>query len=267
MRDTANRYLNTVRQEATVFVANMAANTSIRDYIRSEALSNDSSSWLSKDEIPSPFEINGAGENEAEQTEIEVPVNRTKGTWVSTTEYLSAHYQLLREDTVAPLRNVVSEMRAEPENMEKDSQEKASIYEKVICLRRIPRYHVTEAGQVFIIGLTFSVMGIGAKITFSLRRAGKKVPWEQSQRLITGSMVALTPAKDMFKKICRIAIVAARPLAGVQQNPCEIDLFFATPDQIEIDPQEEWVMVECRDAYFEGSRHTLRSLQKIANEA
>lgn len=78
--------------------------------------------------------------------------------------------------------------------------------------------------------------------------------------------MALTPARDMFKTICRVAIVAARPLDGVQKNPPEIDIFFASPEEIEIDPQQEWVMVECRDGYFEAYRHTLRSLQRMSME-
>ena len=99
-----------------------------------------------------------------------------------------------------------------------------------------------------------------------MRRVGKKIVWEQSKRLITGSLVALSPASDMFKTICRIAVVAARPLEAVQQNPPEIDIYFGGPDEIEIDPQQEWVMVEARNGYYEAYRHTLRSLQKIAQE-
>lgn len=79
-------------------------------------------------------------------------------------------------------------------------------------------------------------------------------------------MVALTPAEDMFKKVCRVAVVAARPLAGVSQNPPEIDVFFADPDEIDIDPQQEWVMVEARTGYFEAHRHTLVGLQKLSQE-
>lgn len=90
--------------------------------------------------------------------------------------------------------------------------------------------------------------------------------WEQSKRLLPGSIVALTPAKDMFKSVCRIATVAARPLTSVQFNPPEIDLFWARPEDIEMDPLEEWVMVESRIGYFEAYRHTLRSLQKMAFE-
>ena len=123
-----------------------------------------------------------------------------------------------------------------------------------------------EFEQVHITGFTFANGGIAARITFSLRRAGKKIPWEQSKRLIAGSVVALTPANNMFQNICRIAIVAARPLVSVQLNPPEIDIFFARPEEIEIDPQQEWVMVECRDGYFEGSRYTLRALQKMSTE-
>lgn len=117
-----------------------------------------------------------------------------------------------------------------------------------------------------ITGFTFAKIGIAARITFSLRRAGKKIQWDQSKRLVAGSVVALTPANDMFRNICRIAIVAARPLFCVQMNPPEIDICFANEEEIEIDPQQEWVMVECRDGYFEGSRHTLRALQRMATE-
>lgn len=79
-------------------------------------------------------------------------------------------------------------------------------------------------------------------------------------------MVALTPSKDMFKKECKVAIVAARPLAGVQQSPAQIDLFFASPEEIELDPQVEYVMVEARTGYFEAYRHTLLALQKLMRE-
>jgi len=114
--------------------------------------------------------------------------------------------------------------------------------------------------------MTFTQQGIAARITFSLRRAGKKIVWEQSKRLITGNMIVLTPAKDMFKKVCKVAIVAARPLAGLQQSPAQIDLFFATPEEIEVDPQVEWVMVEARTGYFEAYRHTLLALQRLMRE-
>ena len=79
-------------------------------------------------------------------------------------------------------------------------------------------------------------------------------------------MVALSPASDNFKSACIIAIVAARPLEGVTATPPEVDLFFARPEDIEIDPQLEFIMVEARSGYFEATRHTMKALQKLSTE-
>ena len=63
-----------------------------------------------------------------------------------------------------------------------------------------------------------------------------------------------------------MAVIAARPLEGLNHNPPEIDIFFAAPNEIQIDPQEEWLMVESRNGFYEGHRHTLQSLQMLAKE-
>ena len=63
-----------------------------------------------------------------------------------------------------------------------------------------------------------------------------------------------------------IAIVAARPLEGVQQHPPEIDLFFSRPDDFDFDPHKEWIMVEAKDGYYESTRHTMTALQKLSQE-
>ena len=84
--------------------------------------------------------------------------------------------------------------------------------------------------------------------------------------MTNGTIVALTPHNDGFKNICLVAVVAGRSLAGLEQNPPEIDIFFGAPDEIEIDPHQEWLMVESRNGYFEAYRHPLRSLQKMAKE-
>lgn len=107
----------------------MTKNRSIREYVSFELQYHDPSSWLGRPEIPSAKELNGDGEDA--EAEIEIPVNNISAPWQSTMEYLGGHYRLLREDAVAPLRNVISELRAEAGIMEKDSQENASIYEKV----------------------------------------------------------------------------------------------------------------------------------------
>ena len=112
----------------------------------------------------------------------------------------------------------------------------------------------------------FSTRGIATRIEFSLRRTGKQIRWEQSKRLISGGLVALTTTKDAFKTVCKIGVVAARPIAGLLHHPPAIDVFFTNPAELEIDPQEEWLMVEARNAYWESYRHTLCALQKMSHE-
>lgn len=117
--------------------------------------------------------------------------------------------------------------------------------------------------KVHVCALTCSSRGVAIKVTFSIRRAGKKILWEQSKRLITGGLVVLLP-KDDDKII--VATVAARPLAGLELNPPEVDLFIANPDDLEIDPAKEFIMVEDRGGLYEADRHTMLALQKMMGE-
>jgi helicase required for RNAi-mediated heterochromatin assembly 1 len=125
---------------------------------------------------------------------------------------------------------------------------------------------LSKGKQCYIKGFTFSPQGIAAKVSFSYKRAGKKIIWEQSKRLISGSLVALSPAVDGFQTTCVVAVVAARPLDGVKHTPPEIDIFFGSPEEIHMDPQQEWVMIEAKTGYYEAARHTLVALQKLTGE-
>lgn len=116
-----------------------------------------------------------------------------------------------------------------------------------------------------IIGLITSTRGIAIRITFSTRRAGKKILWEQATRLKSGSLVALTPSADMFRTKTLVATVAARPLKGLQENPPELDLFLRGTE-IELDPAVEWTMCEARSSFFEAERYTMLALQKLMHE-
>ncbi|KAL8872646.1 MAG: hypothetical protein Q9174_001759 [Haloplaca sp. 1 TL-2023] len=221
-------------------------NTRIRAYVKGTPASLRDPPFTQESEIPSAAEISiSSADNE---DALEIPPNNVVGPWESKHKYLADHYALLREDAVTPLRTVVSEVQDRPHILEQDSNENAHIYEKV-----------------FIVGLTFAQVGVAARVTFSLRRSGKSVLWGQSKRLMQGTLIAMTPADDMFKSICKVATVAARPLAGLNMNPPRIDIFFS-PGEIEIDPQREWVIVEAQQGYFEAYRHTLKSLQKMAKE-
>ncbi|KAI9801073.1 MAG: hypothetical protein M1833_002941 [Piccolia ochrophora] len=222
--------------------------------------------WLMLEEIPTAAELQGdLTRVEAVDDDIAVvtketdnitsnaregqqllQMNKIDGPWEHKEAYLGAHYRLLREDTVAPLRNAVTEVRLRKEAAESSS------------------FHLYD--RVRITGLTFSRSGPAVRVVFSTTKAGKKIRWAQSKRLTPLSLVALTPSDDYFQQQCIVAVVAARPLAGVEANPPEVDLFFAKGSELEIDPMQEWIMVQANDGYFEAYRHTLMALQKMMTE-
>ena len=223
-------------------------NLSIRKYIMTED-SRDASDWSGLPEVPASYEVFDERRQKHEE-DLEIDENIIVGPYPSKNDYLSRHYSLLREDAVSPLRDVISEIQVKPSIMEAASENDAYIYEKT-----------------YITGYTFAQQGLAVRVTFSLGRVGKQVPWEQSKRLRTGTLVCLTPANAVFRSVARVAIVAARPLAGLEENPPSVDLFFGSPEAIEVDPQQEWLMVESRNGFYEGHRHVLKGLQMLQNES
>ena len=81
--------------------------------------------WLRQPEVPTSAEILLAGDDD-----VVLPANKIDGPWKSKDKYLKAHYNLLREDAVSPLRDAVEIFRQDPDMMESDSKI-VSIYEKV----------------------------------------------------------------------------------------------------------------------------------------
>ena len=106
-------------------------------------------SWLTLPELPTSVEVGRLKKGKPTVGEIPVPVNKVDGPWSSKQEYLQSHYELLREDGVASLREAVEEIRAKPELMEKDSQEHAAIYENVGRLSLHPVFALTDLGIHF----------------------------------------------------------------------------------------------------------------------
>lgn len=83
---------------------------------------------------------------------------------------------------------------------------------------------------------------------------------------MSGSIVALSPVQDHFKSKCVVAVVAARPLEQVKQQPHQVDIFFARVEDAQFDVQQEWLMVEPRTGYYESGRYTMTALQRMTNE-
>ena len=219
-------------------------NTAIREYVY-EADKQQQMTELEWQQLP---EIPTAEEIAINSTDdVQIPANKIDKRWKSKEKYLWTHYCLMREDAIGPLRDAVQIFRNDPDQVEKNQD--IGIYEKV---------HVK--------GVTFAHFGVAVRISFSISRVGKGIRWKSSSRLKAGSLVALTPAHDGFRKTCVLALVAARPLAGLEVTPPELDLYFTKDEEIEIDPQIEWTMLEARQGYFEAHRHTLKALQKLGSE-
>ncbi|POS84017.1 hypothetical protein EPUL_003631 [Erysiphe pulchra] len=177
----------------------------------------------------------------------ELPQNIVNSPWKSTKEYITAHYKILREDAIASLRNAVQTFKRRPNMLEDDQI-----------------YIYTE---VTITGWFLTKQGPACRVEFCVDRSEKRVRWEQSRRLLQGSIVALSNSNNLFKTDCRIAVVAGRSIeGGLDQSPPTIDLFFGDNEKIELDPHEKYVMLEAREGYFEASRHMLIAMQKLVTE-
>jgi len=228
-------------------------NPKIWSYLKqTQAVNQTPGTWLSRPEIPTPNELLDIQEpwERVNGDVVLLEANRVKGAWSSREEYLRTHYGLFREEAVRPLREAVTYMKDYPDHQESGNKGNSiGVYD-----------------HVRIRGFTFARRGLGVRVSFSLARVGKNIPWAQSKRLMTGSLVALTPKSDMFRKICIVAVVAARPLDGLQKNPPELDLYFGRPDDLNLDLDIEWLMVEDRSSFFEAQRHTLVALQKMSQE-
>lgn len=223
---------------------NLVLNPDIAKYVREQDAINKGSQpddWLSLPEIPPPSEI-----LIPEGESVVLPRNRIDQPWTKKERYLKAHYKLLREDAVAPLREAVAKFRKDPLRM---GDNDIRIYD-----------------EVRVVGLTFTNKGIASRIRFSTARSCRKILWSSSKRLTSGTLVALTPTQDAFKTTCILATIAARPLENLEHDTPEVDLFFSDHKTYEIDPQNTYFMIEATQGYYEAYRHTLRALQKQSKE-
>jgi len=119
----------------TVSVINVLVDHINRDYERSDGICD----WQKLPEIPTAGEILRPTERSPnkwftddkykdglnDMDNAALPHNIIDRPWDSAEEYIGAHYQLLREDAIAPLRQAVSLYRSQPTM--KDNQE-LSIY-------------------------------------------------------------------------------------------------------------------------------------------
>ncbi|KAK3991236.1 P-loop containing nucleoside triphosphate hydrolase protein [Cladorrhinum sp. PSN332] len=202
------------------------------------------SDWKLLPELPSANEILAKNSSIPPQNPVNLP-------WDSKETYLNAQYKILRCDATEGLRHSVrsyidaTKCRSAESIFDDDS---TCIYTRVrvkgVCLARM--------GPIFT-------------IEFSVERSPYRILWQQSRRLIPGTIVALTTKHDSFTTVCKVATIVQRPFKdGLDQNPPRVDLMFAKPEDAVIDPDLEMVMVESREGYFESARYALMGLQQAA---
>ncbi|KAI9711490.1 MAG: hypothetical protein M1820_002053 [Bogoriella megaspora] len=236
------------------------ADVAIRNYVNVAAQIpfDPPSAWLSMPEVPTASEIL-PGSRTIQRQDSErakrlpakgLTPNKASGAWDSTDDYLRDQYNLIREDAVRPLRDAVGLFRGNRNANEVDFQNSVGIYDRA-----------------YVKGVTFSSRGIAIRLAFSTSRAEKRIRWDMSKRLLTGSLVALTPEQNAFSTKCILATVAARPLESLQMRPPQIDLYFANPQDINIDTLQHYTMVEGRGGFFEAHRWTMTALQHMSQES
>jgi helicase required for RNAi-mediated heterochromatin assembly 1 len=108
-------------------------NAILRSHVhKSYAQNNYPQAWRNLPEIPSSEEImpqppDSGSDNTQEKWDDyqkeasydpRLPFNIIDGPWGSKIEYIGAHYQILREDSVAALRRSVSYVKEHPDSME-----------------------------------------------------------------------------------------------------------------------------------------------------
>jgi helicase required for RNAi-mediated heterochromatin assembly 1 len=175
-----------------------------------------------------------------------LPRNIVDGPWESKDAYLEAQYKILRKDATFSLQTSVEAFKRNQVTV--DDRES---------------YVYTD---LTIKGILASTQGLAFRVEFLVDKSSKRVNWSQSKRLTPGTIVALSPEKDGFKTVCKVAVVAARPLENLLQNPPSIELFFAENDDIEIDPMQKLIMIEARSGFFEAKRYMLLAIQKLMTE-
>ncbi|KAK4197127.1 putative helicase [Triangularia verruculosa] len=197
--------------------------------------------WKSMPELPTPVEI-------LRTISVDPPRNPVDRPWSSKDEYLATQYGLLRLDAIEGLRFSVERYIAACRSGARAilDDEYCSVYDEV----RVKGFFMARIAPL-------------SRVEFS---TPYNVQWKTTKRLMDGNVVALSTKKDNFRTICKIATVAQRPYAvGKDFHPMvAVDLVWADPEDVVIDPALEMVMIESRNGYFEASRHTMLGLQHVA---
>lgn len=163
--------------------------------------------------------------------------NIVNGEYENWMHYYDVHFRLLREDFIAPLRRGICDYL---DGMNGRQLRDVKVYSSVKILE--PQ---------------FTYAGVSYRVHFDTSHL-KWCRWEHSKRLLFGSLLCLSP--DNFKNIVLFATVSDRKPEELKKGFVSLQFEQGADLQYILDPKAVFVMVES-NAFFEASRHILRSLQ------
>lgn len=170
--------------------------------------------------------------------------NLTSQRYTNTHIYLDTHFRLLREDFVRPLREGIQQllqMDGRNDNLQKKHFDDIRVYSNT----QIVAPKCTRSGLAYVVSFDIEPL--------------KFVCWENSKRLIYGSLVCLS--SDNFESFM-FATVSDREPKDLQKG--QVEIMFTEESRVRLAHVEEnqvFLMVETT-AYFEAYRYVLEGLQE-----
>ena len=161
------------------------------------------------------------------------------GAYTGWEHYYDVHFRLLREDFLAPLRRGVSMLFLE-QRLGRSTD--VNIYKSM----KIVEPEFTEDGLCYT-------------VQFDVTLFRQRKTWEHSKRLIFGSLLCFSPQQDNFKDNIYFATVINRDPEELDKGIFQVK-FEDGFQMFEHIQKTVFTVIESK-AYFEASRHILRSLQ------
>uniref|UniRef100_A0A7N6AWJ7 RZ-type domain-containing protein n=1 Tax=Anabas testudineus TaxID=64144 RepID=A0A7N6AWJ7_ANATE len=178
--------------------------------------------------------------------------NLTSQRYTNTHLYLDTHFRLLREDFVRPLREGIQQLLQNQINMGRS--------DKPLRTKRFDDIRIYFDTQVMVPKCTHT--GLAYIVQFDIQPL-QFVRWENSKRLIYGSLVCLSC--DNFESFL-FATVSDRDPKNLQKG--QVQITFTEESRLKlarIQKDQLFLMVETT-AYFEAYRYVLEGLQEQEEE-
>ncbi|ODA84192.1 hypothetical protein RJ55_02710 [Drechmeria coniospora] len=174
-------------------------------------------------------------------------------------EYLEAQYRLHRYEATEPLRKAIQQFRRDQLTTKQDN---AFTYTQVCRTTDPGCQRNADPVKVKIHGYIIRNSRAACRVSFSTDNDDSEMLGTAPERLLPGTLVALTPRADGFRTKCLVATVAACSDSG-----SAVELTWALDTDAVMDPTTIFVMLEPKHGYFEANRHIMLGLQHAAFSA